>query len=263
MEENNKKGPGIFYAVIGIATLLVAIIGATFAFFSAQASNKDTIQGNTAQAGGITLAVKPVTSTGDNIIPLNLIVNQTKKEGSDTEYVDSEDQFADAMTNKCVDINGNNVCQVYKITLTNNSATSAVQVRGSLNLTSNATNMYWKLIDATTETSGEEGSEVEKLATGTAPDYTTNVMQGTTGYLTVGGNSDTPTPGNKDVANLKLAGNASKNYYVVVWLEEVGTAQEGVDASNETTQRTFTGNVSFDAVDANGATSGVTATFTR
>ena len=37
MEENNRKGPGVFYAVMGVATLVVAIIGATFAFFSASA----------------------------------------------------------------------------------------------------------------------------------------------------------------------------------------------------------------------------------
>ena len=34
MEDNNRKGPGVFYAVVGVATLGVAIIGATFAFFS-------------------------------------------------------------------------------------------------------------------------------------------------------------------------------------------------------------------------------------
>ena len=34
----NKSGQGIFYGVIGVATLVVAIIGATFAYFSASAS---------------------------------------------------------------------------------------------------------------------------------------------------------------------------------------------------------------------------------
>ena len=43
MDENNRKGPGIFYAVVGVATLVVAIIGATFAYFSATATNNDTI----------------------------------------------------------------------------------------------------------------------------------------------------------------------------------------------------------------------------
>lgn len=43
MEE--KKGQGTLYLVIGIATLVVAIIGATFAYFSAQATSADKIQG--------------------------------------------------------------------------------------------------------------------------------------------------------------------------------------------------------------------------
>ena len=32
----NKKGSGIFLGVVSVATLIVAIIGATFAFFSTQ-----------------------------------------------------------------------------------------------------------------------------------------------------------------------------------------------------------------------------------
>ena len=42
-----KKGQGTLYLVIGIATLVVAIIGATFAYFSAQATSADKVQGGT------------------------------------------------------------------------------------------------------------------------------------------------------------------------------------------------------------------------
>ena len=70
MEENNRKGPGIFYAVVGVATLVVAIIGATFAYFSASKSAA-VPQGTTASAGGIDLTVTPVTDTNSNLIPLN------------------------------------------------------------------------------------------------------------------------------------------------------------------------------------------------
>ena len=40
--ENNNKRQTIFLSVVGIATLLVAIIGATFAWFSAQVTGNDT-----------------------------------------------------------------------------------------------------------------------------------------------------------------------------------------------------------------------------
>ena len=40
MIEMENNGRGIFYGVIGVATLVVAIIGATFAYFSAQAGSQ-------------------------------------------------------------------------------------------------------------------------------------------------------------------------------------------------------------------------------
>ena len=41
--ENNDNGRGIFYGVIGVATLVVAIIGATFAYFSATAVSNNAV----------------------------------------------------------------------------------------------------------------------------------------------------------------------------------------------------------------------------
>ena len=43
-EQKNNNGRGIFYGVIGVATLVVAIIGATFAYFTATATNNNTIR---------------------------------------------------------------------------------------------------------------------------------------------------------------------------------------------------------------------------
>ena len=77
-EEENRKGPGVFYAVVGVATLVVAIIGATFAYFSASVSpdeNSDAITGGTSDigAGTITLTVNKVdlggTATSKDLVP--------------------------------------------------------------------------------------------------------------------------------------------------------------------------------------------------
>lgn len=269
MEENNRKGPGTFYAVIGVATLVVAIIGATFAFFSASQTNSD-ITGTTAEAGGLTISVTPITDkTNNNIIPLNLITNQTKKDGSETEYVDSVDQFDKAMEKKCHDDLGNNICSVYKVIVSNQSKTSTIQVQGKLNLTSTAENMYWTLINATTSETTVEGSEdpVELLATATAKDDFTKVKQNKDGYITYSSEVDDATGINK-AANLSLygtdnteAGSSSATYYVLVWLEEIGTEQQDQDASQVGAPKTYTGTITFDAVDAQGNKSGVTATF--
>ena len=238
--EENRKGPGVFYAVVGVATLVVAIIGATFAYFSASASNNEAITGNTAEAGGVELTITPVTTTGTNMLPLNLMDN-TKATDPATG---AADQFADALGStkgaSCKDSNGNNVCQVYSITVKNKSTTSTVQVRGTLNLASEATNMKWQLLETGTSTA--------------RADFATVVDKGVTGNVTVGGNTGAT---GATAASQNLAAEASATYYVLVWLEETGAAQETADAS-----KSFTGTVTFNAVDASGKTSGLTASFT-
>ena len=234
--EENRKGPGVFYAVVGVATLVVAIIGATFAYFSASATNNTDITGTTAEAGGVELKITPVTTTGTNMLPLNLMDNTTPTNVATGDA----DQFASAMTGKCVDSNKNNVCQVYSITVSNKSTTSAVQVRGTLNLDSGATNMKWQLLETGTSTS--------------RADFATVVDKGVDGNVTVGGNTGST---GAAAASQNLAASASATYYVLVWLEETGAAQETADAS-----KSFTGTVTFNAVDASGKTSGLTASFT-
>lgn len=236
--EENRKGPGIFYAVVGVATLVVAIIGATFAYFSASASDNTNITGNTAQAGGVDLEITPVTATGADMVPLNLLGDDMKAAPA------TGDQFADAIGAtkgaSCVDSNGNNVCQVYSIKVTNKSTTSTIQVRGTLSLASEATNMKWQLLTNATST--------ERAA------FATIVGTGTAGDITVGGNTGGT---GATAASQTLEASADATYYVLVWLEETGSAQEKADAN-----KTFKGTVNFEAVDAQGNTSGLTASFT-
>jgi len=298
--EDNKKGFNTLYLVLGVSTLVVAIIGATFAFFSASQTD-DTIEGNIAEAGGLVLDVEAITydpndetyatGTGNAIIPLNLITNQTPILGGEdgqtvTGYKDATSQFAQAMAGKCRDSLGNNICEVYKITVTNQSATATVQIRGRLSLTSNATNMYWKRIDATTTTAEytPEDTNLEDDVTPTTSTFTVlesateiagmpAVQQGaadTDNYLTVkitnNGSEEAPeyTSAGENVTLYGTdseAGDSSVTYYVVVWLEELGREQQDEDASTEQLARSYSGTVTFDAVDASGNRSGVTATF--
>lgn len=273
--EENKKGANTLYAVIGIATLVVAIIGATFAYFSATAKNAE-IQGTTAEAGGLTIEAKQITdNTNNNIIPLNLITNQTLKPESTDQFVDSEDQFEKAMTNKCKDSLGNNICTVYKVVVANQSKTATIQVQGKLNLSSPTKNMYWTLIDATTkeEQVGEDvpPTTVTRLDTATAKADFTKVKQGIDGNMTYDpaktveiGEEPNKTTINaaKSVSLTGTEGsNSTATFYVLVWLEETGAEQQDDDASKVDAVKSYTGNITFDAVDAQGHKSGVTATF--
>ena len=72
MNERNN-GKGIFYGVIGVATLVVAIIGATFAYFTASASVNNVIKGNMATVK-LSLAVEKVVKvdeTKGGMIPMS------------------------------------------------------------------------------------------------------------------------------------------------------------------------------------------------
>lgn len=243
--EENRKGPGIFYAVVGVATLVVAIIGATFAFFSASDTNSSAIQGNTAQAAGIKIDITDITKTGGNMIPLNL-------HAGDTEGKDTVEQFDKAMAGKCKDMNQNNVCDVYKITVTNSSTTSTIDVRGDLTLTEGAGNMKWQLINVTNDALDTfAAAEI----TGHEVDGATVTSVSQTGQLVREGLEGVT--GTGTAARRTLAGGATAKYYVLIWLEEMGTDQ-AKDAD-----KTFKGTVNFNAVDATGATSGITASFVQ
>lgn len=68
----DNKGNGIFLSVIGIATLLVAIVGATFAWFSVQTSGEVNAQTqvNTANLGSVVFANgTTATASGENVYP--------------------------------------------------------------------------------------------------------------------------------------------------------------------------------------------------
>ena len=119
-EEHKNNGRGIFYGVIGVATLVVAIIGATFAYFTASGSVTNNITGNMANIS-FDLSVEKVVDPGatSGIIPMSNTMVETAVNN------DSNDT--------CVDDNGNAVCQVYKVTVTNNS-TAAMFVDGYIAL---------------------------------------------------------------------------------------------------------------------------------
>ena len=156
MEENNRKGTGVFYAVVGVATLVVAIIGATFAYFSASATNDKDVKGTTASGASLAVAVTKVSdeATSKNMIPML--------------STDLQKGVTGTASKSCIDANNNTVCQVYKVTVTNGSADIGLNVKGTMNLTSTGKNMKWQVLtDATTVNSNA-----------------TTVAQGTEGVIT-------------------------------------------------------------------------------
>lgn len=214
MEENNRKGTGVFYAVVGVATLVVAIIGATFAYFSASATSEKEVTGTTASGANLSLVVTRVSdeATAKNMVPMN-----------DT---DLQKGVTGEGEKSCVDKNGNTVCQVYKVNITNGS-NIAVNVKGTMTLSGGgATNMRWQVLtNATTINASAE-----------------TINAGSEGVI---------------VANQALTAGSNQDFYIVVWLHETGEDQTDPDAG-----KTFEGTIKFNGVNSDGSQSnGITAKF--
>ena len=110
MNEQKNNGRGIFYGVIGVATLVVAIIGATFAYFTATAGN-NVITGNMASIS-LNLDVTKVTTVDETLGGMIPMSNNMIEPAL----------AADKGKGVCIDDNNNAVCQIYKITITNDSS---------------------------------------------------------------------------------------------------------------------------------------------
>ena len=149
MNENNN-GRGLFYGVIGVATLIVAIIGATFAYFSVNASitNKSDIAGSTVELSDTTIAgtLTRVTPSTVSMVPLKTADLQKGITGEGGQ--------------QCIDANGAKVCDIYTLTI-NNTSNAPVSLAGKLAITAtDMADLRWALIESTTSATGATAKEV-------------------------------------------------------------------------------------------------------
>ena len=128
----NSKGRGIFLGVVSVATLIVAIIGATFAWFSASVGSGENDVNLTAYQFDAELTVDRVFPTAENaskkIIPF--VPDKVLREGQG-DQTNNMNYALNEAKNKCVDSSGYLVCSLYKITVTNNGS-NAIELDGSV-----------------------------------------------------------------------------------------------------------------------------------
>lgn len=149
MNENNN-GRGLFYGVIGVATLIVAIIGATFAYFSVNASitNKSDIAGSTVELSDTTITGTLTRETPSTVsmVPLKTADLQKGITGEGGQ--------------QCIDANGAKVCDIYTLTI-NNTSNAPVSLAGNLTITAtDMADLRWALIESTTSATGATAKEV-------------------------------------------------------------------------------------------------------
>lgn len=124
-----------FNLIIGIATLLIAILGATFAYFSATARSAENDV--TVKSAFVSISYDGGTEIkASNLIPatLNVAVKKYQKEiyaldengvsvikpfdpETDIEINEDYDTYANDVNRKCVDAKGKEVCYVYQFSI--------------------------------------------------------------------------------------------------------------------------------------------------
>ena len=111
---NDNRGKDIFYGVVAIATLIVAIIGATLAYFSVTASSNEGAVNATAAIVSIEYNDgQQVTAQAKELIPATLEVVQQVYE-SKVSTLTHEDLTTE---NVCIDRNDRQVCSAYRFTV--------------------------------------------------------------------------------------------------------------------------------------------------
>ena len=241
MEREDKRG--IFFGVIGVLTLIVAIIGASLAYFSINAKSEDNAL--TVKAA----TVKIVYEDGDKLNVTNIIPSdQTIALRTFTRTGGDDGQGGTYKT--CIDDKGFTVCGYYDFTLTNDGPTEmeiiAKVIPTALVKEENEIpfkHLKFVLYDRT-GISGEFDNGSSIVYTGTIPynevsgEYTEFSLLGATGDET-----------------MKIAGgHTTKNLRLFVWLDEAG-------ADNDAEQgATFKGTVN---VEVKGAKKTITGEATQ
>lgn len=232
--ENNNSGKGIFYGVIGIATLIVAIIGATFAYFTATARSENAAINITSYDGfnvSLTMTKLAPTNAVNKLIPLSETYLSSALDGNNVNGL-------------CIDKNGDQVCTIYKMILANTGA--AADIVGYLEATENTyetTNLKYQIYTTTAE--GDANHEKVFTSLGNVVDAPAKgVAVGTLPKFTLAS-------GTQDDTVLKMTAGSAENpvyatYYLVIWLHDTGSEQ------NADIGKTFLGKVTFNAVNGSG-----------
>ena len=253
MENNN--GRGIFYGVIGVATLVVAIIGATFAYFSASAASNNAINVKSTE---ITLSITGETRNFySDLIPVDTTTTANKAAFAKFPGLVAKTETLYGLgaegkgTNTCSDIVGNSICSVYQFTIGNPSSNTASQtVYGRMEITENKFPLMTEAEKTGVTPVGSSNLHYAVFKGEASKLYGNFNLDGKVGNVTV---SDTVMVQGKTAIKGKdsverwtdntkqlLAPGESQTYTIVVWLEENGAFNSGDQG------KLFTAAVKFD-----------------
>lgn len=125
-QKNNTNKNGLIYAIVGVAVLIVAVAGSAYAYYSATAADTSTVKGTAGGGAAPTLTVKKESNASGNLVPIDKTVETLTKGAKGWNKTSNAVNTAWNAAQSCTDKNGNTVCQVYSVTVKNNSNTSVI-----------------------------------------------------------------------------------------------------------------------------------------
>ena len=127
---SDNKSRDIFYGVIAVATLIVALIGATLAYFSITANSAEGAV--SAQAAVVSVSyddTNQVSATGDELIPASITVVKRVYEALESN---GDLDGTGASSNLCVDVNDRQVCSIYRFSVSSDIDVNGVDIIATL-----------------------------------------------------------------------------------------------------------------------------------
>lgn len=125
-QKNNTNKSGLIYAIVGVAVLIVAVAGSAYAYYSATATDTSTVKGTAGGGAAPTLTVKKESNASGNLVPIDKTVETLTKGAKGWNTTSNAVNTSWNAAQSCTDKNGNTVCQVYSVTVKNNSNTSVI-----------------------------------------------------------------------------------------------------------------------------------------
>ena len=220
----NDKGKGIFYGVVAVATLIVAIVGATLAYFSIMVNSENNAVGLSSDIVSISYSdgqylINPATK----LIPAT---NEVVKKAYERVTVFDKDNDEDT-TNKCIDDNGKEVCSVYRFTVSNDGEDRDITASIKVGL-NEFTNLRYMVYEVTTVDGNTVKTNVFDEITGEDKSYalplTTDESSSLFGYTQ---------SGEETVYKTKtLATSSPRTFEVVIYLNETNSSQNDEQGKN-------------------------------
>jgi len=256
-EERDTRGRDLFFGIIAVATLFIAIVGATLAYFSLMtSSNEGAVNARAAIEGIVYNDGQQVTAAAENLIPSSFDVVKTVYERN-IKDADSDELTA---SNLCIDDNSREVCSAYRFSVSSeverSFKTTLYTVKNEFTYLGYAvydvTNQKWLELDsegsttiALTKCSNEEDASSEAITDCYSLNGDTKVFDSLATNSVFGLNDQ-----NEFVA--KTISTTEQVYDIVLYIRE-NNANQNIDQGKE-----FSGTIMVEATDTTGGNGQIT-----